>query len=43
MYVSPSHTAFLNTSFEDYDDAVWIINAEIFDAELDAMIEADAQ
>ena len=41
MYVSAQHTAFLNTSIEDYDAAVWIIDAEIYDAELEACLEAD--
>ena len=39
-FVTAPHTAFMNTSIEDFDDAVWIITAEIYDAELDACLEA---
>jgi len=41
MFVSAPHTAFLNTSYDDIEDAIWIINAEIFDAELEACLEVD--
>lgn len=41
MYVTAPHSAFLDTCFDDIEDAVGIINAEIYDAELDACLVAD--
>lgn len=41
MFARPQYLAFLNTSHDDIEQAIWSINASIEDDELEACLEAD--